>query len=349
MPLTIEERIFLVEFVFREGDKYSVCVQERFQERFPLTKLPHRDTVRDLVNKFRRTGSVKDEGRSGRPLKLDEDKLDEINNKIMQSPSKSMRKLAQETNLSVGSAHKATRKALGLFPYKVTAVQELQSTDFDKRLNYCHWMKNFVTNNGNEILNDTLFSDEAWFYLQGSVHSQNTRLWSNENPHEIQEIPLHCEKVGVWVAISRRRIVGPIFFNDTVNSERYCSVILQPFIAQLSDQERQIGYFQQDGATAHTANNTMRCLQNVFGRRLISKGLWPPRSPDLSPPDFYLWGAMKGSVYRNRPKTLGDLQKSIDDYVRSIPPNTLQRVFDNMMRRVDLCIEAKGQHFQHKL
>ena len=70
MPLTIEERIFLVEFVFRNGDKYSVCVQERFQERFPFTELPHRDTVRDLVNKFRRTGSVQDEGRSGTPLKL---------------------------------------------------------------------------------------------------------------------------------------------------------------------------------------------------------------------------------------------------------------------------------------
>lgn len=80
---------------------------------------------------------------------------------------------------------------------------------------------------------------------------------------------------------------------------------------------------------------------------LSQKGfLWPPRSPDLSLPDFYLCGAMKGSVNR---KTLGDIRKSIDDYVRSIPLNTLQRVFDNMKRRVNLCVEAKGQHFEHKL
>ena len=59
MLLTTEERIFLVEFVFREGDKYTVRVQERFKEQFPHTKVPHRD----LIKKFRRTGSVKDEGR----------------------------------------------------------------------------------------------------------------------------------------------------------------------------------------------------------------------------------------------------------------------------------------------
>ena len=52
-------------------------VQERFKEQFPNTKVPHRDTVCDLIKKFRRAGSVKDEGRSGRPTKWDEDKLDE--------------------------------------------------------------------------------------------------------------------------------------------------------------------------------------------------------------------------------------------------------------------------------
>ena len=72
MPLTTEERIFLVEFVFREGDKYTVRMQERFKEQFPHTMVPYRDTVCDLIKKFRRTGSVKDEGRSGRSTKLDE-------------------------------------------------------------------------------------------------------------------------------------------------------------------------------------------------------------------------------------------------------------------------------------
>ena len=50
---------------------------ERFKEQFPHTKVPHRDTVRDLIKKFRRTGFFKDEEKSGRPTKLEGDKLDE--------------------------------------------------------------------------------------------------------------------------------------------------------------------------------------------------------------------------------------------------------------------------------
>jgi hypothetical protein len=49
-------------------------------------------------------------------------------------------------------------------------------------------------------------------------------------------------------------------------------------------------WFQQDGATAHTTNSTMQMLSEFFGGRIISRNLWPPRSPDLSPPDLYLGG-----------------------------------------------------------
>ena len=41
MPLTTEEGMFLVEFFFREEDKYFVRVEERFKEQFPHTKVPH--------------------------------------------------------------------------------------------------------------------------------------------------------------------------------------------------------------------------------------------------------------------------------------------------------------------
>jgi hypothetical protein len=36
----------------------------------------------------------------------------------------------------------------------------------------------------------------------------------------------------------------------------------------------------------------MAYFESVFPGRLISKRLWPPRSPDLSPPDFFLWGGI---------------------------------------------------------
>jgi hypothetical protein len=52
MVLSIEERVFLVEFVFREGNRYTDLVQEQFVEKFPETPAPHRNAVRGLIEKF---------------------------------------------------------------------------------------------------------------------------------------------------------------------------------------------------------------------------------------------------------------------------------------------------------
>jgi hypothetical protein len=54
----------------------------------------------------------------------------------------------------------------------------------------------------------------------------------------------------------------------------------------------------------------MTLLRDMFGDRMISKDIWPPRSPDLTPPDYYLWGVMKGAVYKDNPHTFLELKKS---------------------------------------
>jgi hypothetical protein len=44
----------------------------------------------------------------------------------------------------------------------------------------------------------------------------------------------------------------------------------------------------QIDATAHTGNNSMNVLAETVGERVLRQGLWPARSPDLNPCDFYL-------------------------------------------------------------
>jgi hypothetical protein len=48
MVLSIEERVFLVEYVFREGNRYTDLVQEQFAEKFPETPVHYRNSVRRL-------------------------------------------------------------------------------------------------------------------------------------------------------------------------------------------------------------------------------------------------------------------------------------------------------------
>ena len=61
------ERIFLVEYVFCANGEYTDKVKREFLEKFPETDLPHWNTVPNLINKFRKHGSVKGAQRSGRP------------------------------------------------------------------------------------------------------------------------------------------------------------------------------------------------------------------------------------------------------------------------------------------
>ncbi|GFW79853.1 transposable element Tc3 transposase [Trichonephila clavipes] len=132
-----------------------------------------------------------------------------------------------------------------------------------------------------------LFSDEANFWLNGHVNKQNCRIWSEANPHVYVETPLHREKLTVWCALWAGGIIGPYFFkndeghNVTVNGDRYRAMITNFFIPELNNHDVQELWFQQDGATCHTALATIDLLKDTFGDRLISHFgpvNWPPRS-----------------------------------------------------------------------
>jgi hypothetical protein len=56
-----------------------------------------------------------------------------ISDSMLRSPLKSLRKLVQEKDIWLATAHKSFREKLNLFPYKVTAVQKLKPACIDAR------------------------------------------------------------------------------------------------------------------------------------------------------------------------------------------------------------------------
>jgi len=90
-------------------------------------------------------------------------------------------------------------------------------------------------------------------------------------------------------------------------------------------------------------------IQSFFGDRLISKGLWPQRSPDLTPPDYFLWGYLNGTVYQNKSRTIDTLKANITKEIQAVTADVLARNFQNMARRVQSCLDANGGYFQHML
>jgi hypothetical protein len=102
----------------------------------------------------------------------------------------------------------------------------------------------------------------------------------------------------------------------------------------------------QDGATAHTATYSINVLNEVFENRLINRGLWPARYPDLNPCDFYLWGNLKDKVYSNNPHTLVELKQSIRETIPSVEVSELELVSNNIFKRLEACLRAEGRHFE---
>lgn len=362
MVFTREHKSFIIESYFRNGIHengqwiYSVqaCMVE-FQQKFPDIGVLEYDfarMVRKTVDLFRQTGSIERKKGSGRLITArTQETIADVNERLLNDPTKSLRRISQEVNLSLNTCHKIARKDLHLTPYRMKTFHELLPPDHARRLTYCQWFTEHLMQDDG-LLDLTFFSDESWCHLSGYVNSQTMRYWSAENPHIFRETPLHPVKVGIFVAVSRRRIIGPIFFDYTINGERYRNNILQVFFGQLRDDELQRGYFQQDGARAHTARETIAFIRQFFGDRVISLGCrpeFPPRSPDLTPLDYFLFPHLKNTIFKTPIPNVEELRDRITEVCANITPQMLENTFENMKLRVQLCLRENGGHFQQFL
>ena len=81
--------------------------------------------------------------------------------------------------------------------------------------------------------------------------------------------------------------------------------------------------FQQDGSTAYYSISVRQYLDRKLGDNWIQRGgptAWPPRSPDLTPSDFFLSGQVKGEVSSIPIESLNHLKSRIRQAIRRIDP-----------------------------
>ncbi|KAL1514398.1 hypothetical protein ABEB36_003659 [Hypothenemus hampei] len=111
-------------------------------------------------------------------------------------------------------------------------------------------------------------------------------------------------------------------------------------------------WFQHDGCPAHYSAVAREVLNRNFNGRWIGRFgpvNWPARSPDLTSPDFFLWGYLKDQVYKEIPTTREDMILRIINACANIPEDTLLRCEESFKTRINKCIEVQGHHFEHLL
>ena len=84
------------------------------------------------------------------------------------------------------------------------------------------------------------------------------------------------------------------------------------------------------------------------GPKELALHSWPPRSPNMTTCDFFLWGYVKERVYvPPLPADLDELTNRITAAVKSVTEDTLRRIWDEFSYRVDVVHAAGGEHIEH--
>lgn len=348
-----KHRAFCVRSFYENGRSY-IATRRLFCSEYGLQqirKAPSANLIKIWVTRFEETGSTFKPRAKGRPrTSRNEENVERVKHSVRKHPQMSTRKRSSTLDVSRRSLQRILNLDLKLHPFKIQVIQKLKEQDFAARLAFAQEMLDRFTN-----FDNILFSDEAHFHLNGFVNRQNCRYWSKENPKLKHQKPLHSPKVTVWAAISSKGVIGPFFFEDlrgrnvTVNTERY-TTMLEGFFTSEIENSRIVNsrtWFQQDGATSHTSNQSMETVKQMFPGRLISRRgdiLWPPRSPDLTPLDFFLWGYLKYKVYNDNPRNIDQLKENIRSEMALITPSLLTKVFTNLRSRLEECRHRQGHH-----
>lgn len=335
-----------------KGDPYSKIVND-FNIENPDTPIRLHD-YNNLLRRFKETGmvlfinEVKD--LVNKEKNHNQEDIDSVLYVTSQNPHTSVSRSSLITGISQKKTLNILKKCR-YHPYKLNLMQELKPSDHFARLELCNFFRSKFTDDP-IFLRRVLFSDEATFTTNGIFNRQNFRMWSNGNPNWYAGLKSQWhEKVNVWVGMLDTHLIGPFYFDGNINSESYINMLENDLMPKLQELGAPL-YFQQDGAPAHYANATRDWLDGHFPNRWIGRGgpiQWPPRSPDLTPLDFSIWGILKNNVYKTTIESKDHLKERIAQEVNSITPIQLLNMLDNLKKRVHICIAQNGGHFENLL
>ncbi|XP_050522916.1 uncharacterized protein LOC126905895 [Daktulosphaira vitifoliae] len=361
---TNSEYTDMILLVGETGNGYRASI--RWAELYPNRRQPHYQTFDDVVRRSRETGILQPFGHrsGGNRSTLDVRTEETILEQVQNDPETSTRKIGAEININ----HMSVWKVLNsnkLYPFHRQKVQELLPRDFPLRLNFSREMLSRMTVD-TSFLNKILFTDEASFTKDGTINLHNLHHWSEANPHVTRITGSQYKfSVNIWCGIVDNYLVGPFVLPDRLNGQAYLNFLrnnLPNLLEDVPNEIQETMWFMMDGAPPHHTNAVREQLffmfpEGIIGRQAGNRAhyrpniVWPPRSPDLTPCDFFLWGYLKEKVYCNEVSSKEELIARIFEACRSI--NGISDIYEkirySMKKRLQLCVQKQGGHIEQYL
>ncbi|UYV63819.1 K02A2.6-like, partial [Cordylochernes scorpioides] len=277
---------------------------------------------------------VNDEERAGRPsTSTTDEKINEVEKMIFANRRITVREVAEDLNISIGSCHSIFIKDLGMRLVAAKFVPKLLNCDQKQhRMNIANEMLDSVRDDPN-LLQRVITGDEAWVYgydVETKAQSSQWKLPHEPRPKKARQVRSNV-KVLLKVFFDCRGVVHHEFLPQgrTVNKEYYLQVMrnLREAIRQKRPDlwKNKKWLLHHDNAPAHTSllvrdflakNNTLMMPQ-------------PPYSPDLAPCDFFLFPKLKRPMKGRRYATLDEIKTASKEELKKILKNDFLKCFED--------------------
>jgi hypothetical protein len=314
-----------------------------------------------LLKKIDSTGSVKRTPGSGRPRTVrTDDKIHLVEELVLSQENapqthRSQREIAREIKIELTSVNRIIKRDLELNCYKKHRAQELTDANKTARLSRCQKLLHLYPAH---MVNFLVFTDEKIFTIATPKNSQNDRVYGLRGNRKLDIAPerllrtrsTYSQSLMVSVGVSKLGRTGIHFVEPgvKVNGDYYRNILLAqkllPDIRELSE----YFVFQQDGAPAHRARQTVELLQSCTPD-FIPPTLWPPNSPDLNPVDYKIWSVMQEKVYKTKVRDVDDLRKRIEGAWNEFDQRIIDQAVMQWRARLRACVRAGGAQFEYKL
>lgn len=348
------EELADIHFIYGFCNGNGRRAELEYVNRFPNRLAPDHRTFERVHRNLREIGMFRHVSaeRAGN-IGYTADEENEILNIVRQDPTISTRRIAIRRGISQSKVWR-TLNVNDMHPFHYTPVQELLPNDLIKRVNFCQQILNNDEHDPN-YLASIFWTDESQFTRDGVVNFHNLHNWQQNNPHAKRPASFQTRfSVNVWCGIIGNILIGPTILPNRLNSDNYLHFLItnDPIVMdEVPVNVRDRVIYQQDGAPAHYGAQVRRWLNLNYRYRWIGRNgpiAWPPRSPDLTPLDFYVWGYMKSEVYAVEIQTREQLLIRIENAAIKIRENLLTfSMTDAIKKRFRACILQNGSHFEN--
>ena len=185
----------------------------------------------------------------------------------------------------------------------------------------------------------------TYFTRDGGNNTRNSHLWDSDNPHgTVESSYQHLFAVEVWCSVVGDQLIGPYVLPPRDIYVNFLQYELPALLENFPIQTRRQIYYEHDGGPPHFSQvvRIPKPMDWSWGTQNL-----PPRSPDLNPLNYHVWGYMKATVCAHGLNTRDELNQWILSTARSINNAAVLRKFtSSLVTRVRKWIQADGGHFE---